>query len=409
MITPQTNRSTENRVRDKSKVRPVICYLWERMWELSWPGKAGLSALSAYKALLRLAWHHGELIPAGVRISVSMRQWAELLGSGSEATQNAQNWLKRERLIRRDGRGHGPTPGAFVLLTGVSSTETLAQGYHLRKGVSRTYFECFDSGRMPLRWSAPGERRLGKTKEALLDALHYLGGSATDRELSLAIGREERVRAMRAHLDELVDEGILRKQGERFVFHKHTGIELVTTRATNGEMEADDRQKDKHKEERGRFLEAWKRGEVVSKSKLERRRQNRPKPEGKTLQKEERRQQRERYDQEDVPVPSPNQPSTQAGLAANPALVVEEVPDLTPSEVASLEAILAYERERGSGAFGWDQGSCKRLFYGGPIRDHWPTLEELERIRRYVVATSDSGVSFSGDRAARVENVGGPE
>ena len=89
MVTQQTNRGTENRVRDKSKVRLVICYLWERMWELSWPGKAGLSALSAYKALLRLAWYHGELIPAGVRISVSMRQWAELLGAGSEATQNA--------------------------------------------------------------------------------------------------------------------------------------------------------------------------------------------------------------------------------------------------------------------------------------------------------------------------------
>jgi hypothetical protein len=268
------------------------------------------------------------------------------------------------------------------------SVRTVQRHLHLLKDLG--LFECFGIRRMPLRWSAPGERRSGKTIEALLDALHYLGGSATDRELSLAIHREKRVRAMRTHLDELVDEGIIKRSGERFFFHKHTDVELVTTRATNGEMQADDRQQDKHEEERVKFRDAWKRGEVLSKAKLTRRRQNMPKPEGKTLQKEERRQQRERYDQEDVPVPSPNQPSTQAGLTANPALVVEEVPDLTPSEVASLEAILAYEREPGSGAFGWYQVSCKRLFYGGPIQDHWPTPEELNRIRRYVEATSDA-------------------
>src|SRR5215208_910075 len=255
-----------------------------------------------------------------------MRQWAELLGSGSEATQNAQNWLKRERLIRRDGRGHGPTPGAFVLLTGVSSTETLAQGYHLRKGVSRTYFECFDSGRMPLRWSAPGERRLGKTKEALLDTLHYLGDSATDRDLSLAIGREKRVRAMRTHLQELVKEGIIKRHGDRFSFHKDTGIELVMTREFNGERAADDRQKDKHKEERQKFQGSWKRGEVLSKAEREGRRQNILKSEGEAPHKrpqykEERRQQRERYDREDVPGPSPNQPSNQAAVTADSALV----------------------------------------------------------------------------------------
>ena len=122
MTASQKNFETENKKRDKAQVRAHVCLLWERMWELPWPGKAGLSAWSAYKALLRLAWYHGELIPAGVsvRISVSMRQWAEILGAGLETTQRAQNRLKQELLIRRDGRGHGPNPGAFVLLTGVS-------------------------------------------------------------------------------------------------------------------------------------------------------------------------------------------------------------------------------------------------------------------------------------------------
>jgi len=239
-----------------------------------------------------------------------------------------------------------------------------------------------------LRWSAPGERRLGKTKEALLDALHYLGGSATDRELSLAIHREKRVLVMRTHLDELVDEGILKRNGERFFFHKHTDVELVTTRATNGEMQADDRQQDKHEEERGKFLDAWKRGDVLSKAKLAKRRRNILKSEGEAPKKKLQHKKKRWQDPETVPGPSPNQSSDKDVVTANPFLVAKEVPELTASEVAILEAIWAYEREYGPDAFGWDLASCKRMFYRGPIPGHWPNPDELERLRQYVDATS---------------------
>jgi hypothetical protein len=46
---------------DREAVRLIVAYLWEIMWERDWPGSRGLSAWSAYKALLWLAWRHGAL------------------------------------------------------------------------------------------------------------------------------------------------------------------------------------------------------------------------------------------------------------------------------------------------------------------------------------------------------------
>ncbi|MDP8951562.1 MAG: hypothetical protein M3N18_04875, partial [Actinomycetota bacterium] len=54
---------------------------------------------------------------------------------------------------------------------------------------------------------------------------------------------------------------------------------------------------------------------------------------------------------------------------------------LTDEEMADLGAILAYELAHGTGSFGWDRASCKRLFYGGPVRGRWPDAEALVRLK----------------------------
>ncbi len=246
-----------------------MAHLWDASWSREWSGMSGLTAWSAYKTLLLAARHHGDLIPAGVRISISMRQWAERTGVGMEAANKARKLLMREELIRRDGRGRGPESGAFVLLTGARSIETIIKGYHLRREVSLNVPRCFASARVSLRW---GAGRLGKFKEALLDALRRLGNSATDRELAVAIRREKRVREVRRRLEELVSENILKRHGIRYYFHEDSGIELSTTRLINGEIEAGERQTERHEDERKRYREAWERGEVLSKPKLAKRR-----------------------------------------------------------------------------------------------------------------------------------------
>src|SRR5215212_210733 len=67
------------RIRNLQEVRLVVAALANDLYARPWKGKAGLTDRSAYVAQLRIAWDHGELIPtSGIRIELSMRQWAEL-------------------------------------------------------------------------------------------------------------------------------------------------------------------------------------------------------------------------------------------------------------------------------------------------------------------------------------------
>jgi hypothetical protein len=265
VITPKPQPGSTHQG-DREAIRAVVSYLWESMWERDWPGIRGLSAWSAYKSLLWLAWRHGALhgpdgqpLAAGLRISVSMRQWAELSGVTLPTINDARKWLVRERLIRRDGRGSGPESGAFVLLVGASRLETIVYEYHPRKGVSTKTDECLKRWRLSLRW---GAGRLGKTKETLIDALVYLGGSATDRELATAIRRQKRVRFVRKHLDDLVREHLLTRSGSRYGFHRDYSIELFATRAVNGELDAEERDRNRHQAQREHFLWLLETGKI---------------------------------------------------------------------------------------------------------------------------------------------------
>lgn len=188
-----------------------------------------------------------------------MRQWAELTGVSLATINEARKWLEQEGLITRDGRGVGPDSGGFVLVVGVAQLETLVKEYLRRKEVSRKTLECFKLWRLSLRW---GKGRLGKTKEALLDTLNHLGGYATDRELASAIHRQKRVRFLRKHLDELVSENILVRSGRCYGLHRDFQIELFATRAGNGEIEADERDKNRYRAQREHYRWLLKTGKI---------------------------------------------------------------------------------------------------------------------------------------------------
>ena len=116
---------------NRKKVRETLGNLCTSLWAEEWKRRAGLTARSVYIALLRVAYHHGDLIPAGVRVSIAMRQLALQAGVSLPPLNRAIKRLTYEHgLIRRDGRGEGPKSGAFVLLTGVRTTQTLSQEFH---------------------------------------------------------------------------------------------------------------------------------------------------------------------------------------------------------------------------------------------------------------------------------------
>ena len=103
----------------RDKVREILKELSAAVWAEEWKGRAGLTARSVYVALLRVAYHHGHLIPAGVRVSIAMRQLALQAGVSLPALNRAIRRLTYEHgLIRRDGRGEGPNRACLYSLRG---------------------------------------------------------------------------------------------------------------------------------------------------------------------------------------------------------------------------------------------------------------------------------------------------
>ena len=80
---------------------------------------------------------------------------------------------------------------------------------------------------------------------------------------------------------------------------------------------------------------------------------------------------------------------------------VTDLPDLTPEESRAMVAILAFEEHFGAGSFKWTQSGCKELFYSGPISGHWPTSDQLERIRRHVATGEAVAVELDVDATTK--------
>ncbi len=176
-----------------------------RLWRIGWRGMGELSARDVYVALIKAGRSHGELIPAGVRISISVRALALSAAVSKRTAHYAIKRLKAAGLIRSDNAERsGTRSGALVLLIGGATRANLHHSTTRRRRDS--------SGatlRAPrLRWSAPiiervGDevfrstlRRLGKSCGAVIDALERAGGSATVEELADAL-HKSRTRDLR--------------------------------------------------------------------------------------------------------------------------------------------------------------------------------------------------------------------
>jgi hypothetical protein len=187
-----------------------------------------------------------------------MRQLALQAGVSLPALNRAIKRLTYEHgLIRRDGRGEGPKSGAFVLLTGVRTTQTLSQEFLQEKEASSLGSECLTGARVPLRW---GAGRLGKTNEMVLDALRHLGGEAGLAELAAATGRRARD-LKRRQLSTLIERNlVVEKREGLYVLHRDFGWHLEFERALfSDEKDAEDRDRQRYREQSERFQEVWDR------------------------------------------------------------------------------------------------------------------------------------------------------
>lgn len=257
--------------------------LYRRDQAGGWSGMGGKSERSAYAALIVEAREHGELIPGGIRVSLSLRGWAiEAAVSrramldywkGGERKDGIVSRLKRRGLIRSDsfGRRDGDS-GAFVLVTPV---EGRARFHHSSTGRgSRGGGETLRSPR--LRWSAPrfdrvGHeiirstiRRMGKGCEAIIDTLDAAGGELTIRELAAALGKG-RMRDLRRRLiARLEAAAVVECSGETVALARDWLDAIDRERESAGEIAAEWRDRERYERERVAYAETRRRGELVS-------------------------------------------------------------------------------------------------------------------------------------------------
>ena len=334
--------------------------LYERDRAGGWTGMGGKSERDVAVGAIRLGRRvGGEIIPGGLRLSTSIREWA--LESGISKRAMLDYWKNGERkagvisrlklkgICRSDNadRKEGES-GAIVLVI-----PTRAEFHHSSTGGgSRGGGETLRAPR--LRWSAPrfdrvGDEivrstilRLGKGCGAVVDALEVAGGKLTHRDLASAVG-VKRVRDLRRrYLERLERAGVVECSGDLASLTVDYLDALYRERVVAGEVAAEERDREKYARERV----AYRNRDGV----------------------------RPTYHH--------------ANIAGADGYVedLEPFAELSGGDAEILEAIEAFEGKFGRGAFRWDRASCKELFYSSP-EGIWPESEELRRIRDYLAAT----------------------
>jgi hypothetical protein len=191
------------------------------LWRREWRGMGELSGRDVYVALIKAGRSHGELIPGGVRVSISVRALALAAAVSKRTAHYAIKRLKAAGVIRADNAGRsGTESGALVLIPPRANLHHSPTTEHLRtpEGASGATL------RTPrLRWSAPVYsgltrtgtiRRLGKGCGAVIDALEQAGGSATVEELADALHKARPRDVRRRYIARLETAGVVECSGD---------------------------------------------------------------------------------------------------------------------------------------------------------------------------------------------------
>jgi hypothetical protein len=327
--------------------------LYRRDRDGEFKGMGGKSERDAMVGAIRIGRRvGGQILPGGIRISASVREWA--LETAVSKRAMLDYWkkgerkpgivtrLKRRGIVRSDNadREEGKA-GAIVLVR-------RAEFHHSSTGLrSRGGGETL---RVPrLRWSAPrfdrvGDemvrstiKRLGKGCGATIDALEAFGATMGKRQLADALGIKRVRDLQRRYLDPLEAAGVVECSGDLASLTVDYLDALHRERVVAGEVAAEERDREKYACERVAY-----------------RNRDRIRP-----------------------------TYHHANIAGADGYVedLEPVAELSGGDAEILEAIEAFEGKYGRGSFRWDRASCKELFYSGPIRGFWPEADELRRIR----------------------------
>jgi hypothetical protein len=252
----------------------------------------GYTVRDVEEAMLRLAARWGKVTPQGVRFTAGLRTITDEAGKGKPATGKAIKHLEAEgRLLIHEPEG-GRKARSYTLLAG------RAHRYHKGgmgaaggENVTPELLECDPCGnglRAPnvprLRWSAPAQhRRIVRRKQlvagrvrtvsfvvgedrprivrldprrgAIVDHLEASGGRAMMAEICEALGIKRSRDLRRRLLPMLQEAGIIECEGDVISLTAAWGERLEEERRRSGEIEAQERQKARHDEERRQHRE----------------------------------------------------------------------------------------------------------------------------------------------------------
>ena len=213
-----------------------------------WRSMGGKSERDIVVALIKLARQYGTMIPAGIRVQVSIRALALAAALSRRATENAVRRLKEHGILRGDNEKRtGTNAGALVLLHPRAKVGHSTSGGGVREGENTSVLPL----RAPrLRWSAPEVKRLGKTCGAVLDILEAAGGTASVEELAEAL-HVKRLRDLRRRIiARLEDAGVVECFGDTVSLVGDWLEALDRERECGGEIEAYRRDMDRYNRER---------------------------------------------------------------------------------------------------------------------------------------------------------------
>jgi hypothetical protein len=243
--------------------------LYRRDRDGEFKGMGGKSERDAIVAAIRIGRRvGGRILPSGIRISASVREWALETAVSKRAMLDycrkgerkpgIVSRLKKRGWVRSDNadRGEGEA-GAIVLVS-------RAEFHHSSTGLrSRGGGETLRAPR--LRWSAPrfdrvGDemvrstiKRLGKGCGAIIDALEAFGATMGTGQLADALGIKRVRDLQRRYLDPLEAAGVVECLGNGVALVPGYLEALDREREVSGELAAERRDRDKYERERVAF------------------------------------------------------------------------------------------------------------------------------------------------------------
>ena len=248
----------------KSDLRAGVRELVRRWWDYDWArvvgtGKGphwmrGHTCRDVMIVLIEAAAKHGRIVGETIEVSLGRRKLALRAATSTRTVHKAIRHLEAEEWLEFRPPTSENKPGVYVMratLHQVLSMSTRGGNLEEKEGGGED-LRAPSSTKVPrLRWSAPYVPRLGKHNCAIIDRLLREGAMHVD-ELAEATNKRTRD-LLRRNLPKLEAAGIVSREDNTVGLTADWREALERKREADGEIEAEERDRNKYREQRENY------------------------------------------------------------------------------------------------------------------------------------------------------------